>query len=101
MPKDWDDVTEFFDDDWTVEATYASKTIDVIRYKSENTKDTMLAGELQEYLFTVMAKISDFTSAPTVGSLLTYDSVEYRIDAIETDSNEAVYLIYLGEKYKQ
>lgn len=99
---DWDDIDEFFDDDFAPEkATFNGAEYAAIRYASDIETDTFDAGSDDIIKFKLMLKIADFaeTTAPAPEDEITYCGTTYRIANIETDSNGKTYLLSLKEYY--
>lgn len=56
-------------------------------------------GASNGYEFSIMLNYSDFVTVPVVDSLLTINTVEYRIIGIEQDSVDCTIQLDLGSKY--
>jgi hypothetical protein len=60
-----------------------------------------LADYISEYEFTLAFQYSDFTTAPTRGDLITYNSVVYRVLSTELSPDGADLRCHMGAKYAQ
>ena len=97
---DWDDIDEFFDNDFAPEkATFDGVEYSAIRYSSDKENKTFDAGYDTSVNFQLMLKVADFASvtAPAPDDEITYGGITYRIASIDTDSNGKTYLLSLKE----
>jgi len=96
---DWDDIDEFFDDDFADSAIYNDIDISVIPYMRNSTYKGEDAGEQQEVDLRLMIKVVDFETSPKKGEKIEYQNIVYRILNVETDSNSKVYILGLGAEF--
>ena len=99
---DWDDIDEFFDDDFAPEkATFNGVEYQAIRYTSDIQVDTVNAGSADILNFKLMLKVADFSAVtpPEPEDAITYGGRDYRIANVETDPNGKTYLLTLKDEF--
>ena len=92
---DWDDINEFFADDFAETCDIGSEEYACIRYKSDRTDDTAPEGMAPSISFRLMLKTDDFPTPPLNNTKLTFNGSNYLIAAVETDSTGKGYLLSL------
>lgn len=79
--------------------THGVKTISGFKSMLDSKKSYYSWGADNEYQFTITALLSDFTTIPQVGDIVTVGTTEYRIIDAETISFGYFYRLHLGGKY--
>ena len=100
MVFDWDDTSEFFNDEWQVPVTISAVVYNAIPYNKTYGKSIVNAGLSTDIVMSYMFKVEDFTTLPTTDSLVTISGTEYRIkNPVRLDSTGKTFTIDLVDKY--
>ena len=99
MAFEWDDVTEFFDDDWTLDYYIDGNVYKGIPYDRSNSASVIAAGLSSGINQSVMFKLEDFDTLPAVDDIVIRDGTEYRVLQLREDSTLKTFTVDLAEKY--
>lgn len=101
MAFDWDDPSEFFDDDWADDAYYNGMAYKAIPYDKAFSTSVINAGLSESVSLSLMFKVADFETLPKPDEIITYNETEYRImpNGVKVDSTNKTFTVDLVEKY--
>ncbi len=97
--NNWDDIEEFFDDEWCDVAEFKNKEYKVIPFEEEKGNKAVVAGDADTLNIQLMFVISHFSTQPKVGEIIKFDDQDYRVASTKKDETRKGLIVTLQDKY--
>lgn len=100
MANDWDDVSDFFTDEFTTPVVYSGLTLSGILYVSQADRLAIAAGLQSQFSQRVMLQVDECTEAgwtPTADDSVTVDDTARYVVDVQKDSTGKCYILEVQE----